>query len=260
MKNKFPLFLWITLCLSFLINTIAYSQTEEEEEEDCKFIFDFGTGEDKYCDSSLAKMGYFHYGIVDGIRVQPIREIGLDPEVYEDNLIKFKTKFGCIKIKRKGDKSYKTYNLSKLFFQGRKFESGYKIIVWNGYLIKKEGKIFYLLFLWPERTHFTRTWLRPVLIDLNHSNIKVIPLPILQESSSLQCLRFSEKDNNLYYISFDTSYEIDQPNRSVYLYKYNNFSFKKVSNFVIELNDAVEHPLYPINYSKSKITPIRFAK
>jgi hypothetical protein len=114
MKNKFPLLLWITLCLSILINTIAYSQTEEEEEEDCKFIFDFGTGEDKYCDSSLVKMGFFYYGIVDGIRVQPSREIGYEHEGYEDDLIKYKTKFGRIKIKRKGDKSYKTYNLTIL--------------------------------------------------------------------------------------------------------------------------------------------------
>ncbi len=133
-------------------------------------------------------------------------------------------------------------------------------MVFGGYLIKKEGKVFYLLFLKPETTNSTTNWFRPVLIDLNHSSIKVIPLPSYQYSSSLQCLRFSENDNSLYYISFDMSYEIDLPNRSVYLYKYNNFSFKKVSNFVIELNDPVEHPLYPINYSKSKITPIRYAK
>jgi hypothetical protein len=260
MKNKFPLFLWITLSLSILINTIAYSQTEEEE--DCKLIFDFGTDEQNYCDSSLVKMGFFHYGLVDGIRVQPSKEIYYNPEGYEDDLIKFKTKFGRIKIKRKGDKSYKTYNLSKLFLHGEKFEPLNNILVFNGYLIKKEGKVFYLLFLKPETTNSSTNWFRPILIDLNHNNIEVIPLPSYQESNSLQCLRFSENNNSLFYISFDMLSDIDQPYRSVYLYKYNYLSFKKISNFVIELkpSELIYYPLRLINYSKSKITPIRYAK
>lgn len=262
MKNNILLFLFVALNLSLFINTIGYSQTDDEEEEECELIFDFGVGEDTYCDSSLVEMGFFHYGIVDGNRVKSTNFIDSQIEDFEDDLIRIKVMSGSFKVKRKFDQVFKNYNLSKLFFKGRKFEYGYRFIVYKMYSYKIGTRIYYLFFIRPETTNSSRNQYRPILIDVNNNSIDVIPFPGYQSSTSLQCLRFLEYDNSFFYISYDLFSVINKFSPSVCLYKFNKFEFVKVSDFVLKLKTGESnfYPLYLINYNKSNLIPLRFAK
>lgn len=212
---------------------IFSSSTWGQAPENCNLIFDFGYGNETYCDSNLWKAGYFNYNIFDRGKVIILGELNFsDSTEYADSIVTIQAGSKYLDINVHAEQQKKRFEILRLYSQGVKDSSFLPLILYNGYKISVSGKVFYLLFIRPSEISSNIVRYRGILVDISKKKLQVTPLPNFQSSNSVRCLTQICNNDLLGYISFDVFSDFG---KNVFFYKYQDGKFFKDAHYYMSL-------------------------
>ncbi|MES2389217.1 MAG: hypothetical protein V4543_14540 [Bacteroidota bacterium] len=245
--------------LLFFLLIPLFGLYAQEDEDTCRFVFDFGYGDQRECSDSLIKKGIFTYGSLMPKKMA-FNKTAIDyfpyQKIYSLPGIIIKAKSNLISLKKPGNKNWQTVNIRKHFNLDLDTLSGPmdEVIVWSAYSFKMNGHLYYVLFIGPDAPPRYYTPYKPILIDMSGGFIKVVPMPGFQHSTSpgsMNCVVRQGKECLVYY-PLNTQLSEGPDDLKVYLFSYINGKFiKDRTNYLKLVSDAGPF-IYRIDWRASK--------